>query len=106
MKYIKPKKGLIFILSPLLLFLGIYLFCFFPQAINNFFYAFWISTACALFLIITSFVNKKLAHETDVEPRMPFLRWFLNILLIELLLLGVYAVISILCGELFPINAN
>lgn len=105
MKYIKVRKGLIFILSPLLLFLGIYLFSFFPQYIINFFYAFWICTACAIFLIITSFGNKKLASETDTTPRMPFLHWFLRIIIIELLLLGVYAGINALCGELFPINA-
>ncbi|HLB56223.1 MAG TPA: BCCT family transporter [Coxiellaceae bacterium] len=105
MKYIKAKKGLIFILSPILLLIGIFLFCFTSQAIINFFYAFWICLACALFLIVTPFGNKKLANELDTTPRMHFLHWFLRIIIIELLLIGVYAGISALCGELFPINA-
>lgn len=105
MKYIKARKDLVFILNPLLLLSGILLFCFFPHAIVAFFYSFWFYTACALFLIVTPFGNKRLAHNAEnATQRLPWQRWFFCILLLELALIGVYGGIAFLNGDLFPIN--
>lgn len=105
MKYVKVRKELAFILSPLLLLIGVLLFCFFPHLISHFFYAFWLCTACVIFLVITPYGNKRLAQNAaDMAQRLRWRYWFLCILLLEITLIGVYAGIAHISGTLFPIN--
>jgi len=106
-KYTKPRKDLMFILNPLVIILGIILFCYLPHVVSACFYLFWLSIACALFLILSPFGNKRLAQNAeDAVIRLPKLQWFVCILLLELGLYGIYCGISLLNGDVFLINGS
>ncbi len=105
MKYIKARKDLLYILNPLLIILGIYLFCYFPHAITPCFYAFWIAAVVALFLIISPYGNQRFIQKNrDADQPLSWRPWFFYILLLELTLYGIYCGISFIDGQAFPIN--
>lgn len=105
MKYLKSRKDLIFIVNPILVAMGVAFTLTIPAILITFFRVFWIAIFFALFFIVTRHGKKRLAHnEDDVALKMPFFPWFLNIILVELCLLGMYLGISVVCGELLPVN--
>jgi len=107
MKYIKARKDLIFIVNPLLILAGILLFCYYSHAIIACFYAFWIATACVLFLIVTPLGNQRLAQNAeDAAKRLPKHQWFFCILILELAMLGVYGGITLINSDILPINGS
>jgi len=107
MKYIKTRKDLIFAINPLFVLAGIFLFCFLPRAICSAFYAFWITTAFALFLIVTPFGNQRLSsHTGTTTPRLPWQQWYFCIVILELTLLGVYCGISFVSSQALPIDGS
>lgn len=104
---VKTRKDLIFIVNPLLILGGILLFCYAADVIIAYFQAFWIVTACALALIVTPLGNQRLSNNTnDVAQRLPILRWFFYILVLELVMLGVYCGINLINGELLSIHGS
>ncbi|OGT32722.1 MAG: hypothetical protein A3C44_00405 [Gammaproteobacteria bacterium RIFCSPHIGHO2_02_FULL_39_13] len=107
MKYIKARKDFVKTIHPLLLLLGFLLFCFFPNIVLNSFYGFWLATGCAVWLILASLGNQRLAYDTDdVATRLSFSQWITCILLLQLTLFGVYWGMCFVSGELFVINTS
>lgn len=107
MKFIKHNKFLTMGLNPLLLLIGILLFFYLPTLCSYVGYLFWISTAAALFLILTPAGNSRLGEKTaESATRLPIKQWFFCILLLELTLLGVYLGMSFINGDVFPINTT
>lgn len=107
MKYIKARKYLALITNPPIIITGILLFCYASHAIITCFYAFWMTTACVLFLIVTPLGNQRLAQNAeDAVQRLPTLQWFFSILILELAMLGVYCGISLINGEILPMNRS
>lgn len=107
MQYIKTRKDLSFGLAPLLIFIGIIIFCQFSNLIHFYFDGLWIATGCAFLLVITPLGNRRLAHNAnDVATRLPIPQWLFCIILFELALLGVFWGISYVAGSAFPINTT
>ncbi|OGT48798.1 MAG: hypothetical protein A3E82_08285 [Gammaproteobacteria bacterium RIFCSPHIGHO2_12_FULL_38_11] len=107
MKYVKPRRDLIFIINPLTSLISFLLFCFYLKYIPYTFYAFWAATAAALFLILLPLGNTALSENADESAQhLPWQQWFLCILLLELTLLGSYSGICFINGEALPINIS
>src|SRR3990167_6410875 len=107
MKYIKARKDIALIVGPLLLLIGILLFCFCPQHVLTFFNVFWLCCALAIFLIITPYGNKRLQNKaiSGTAP-LRWSYWFFSILLLEITLIGLYLGISNIAGNLFLVNTT
>ncbi len=104
MKYIKANKYALFILNPITAIVGLLLFWHHLNYILSTFYAFWLSSAIALLLIITPLGNKRLCiNHDDVAKRIPFAKWLFRIVLLELSVIGAYAGICLISGTYFPI---
>lgn len=107
MNYIKIRKDLSFGLAPLLIFIGILIFCQFSNLIHFYFDGLWIATLCACILVITPLGNKRLAHDaTDIATSLPNPQWLLSIILFELALFGIFWGISYIAGTAFPVNTT
>lgn len=107
MNYIKIRKDLSFGLAPLLIFIGIFIFCQLSNLIHFYFDGLWIATLCAFLLVITPLGNRRLAHNTsDVTTRLPIPQWLFCIALFELSLFGVFWGICYVAGIAFPINTT
>lgn len=107
MKYTKARHDFIFIINPLVILLcGLFYFIF-PSIMQDCFYAFWISTIAAIFLIVTQLGNHRLAHHADaITARLPWQHWLLCILVLEITLLGVYLGMCYVCGVAFLVNTT
>jgi len=107
LNYIKTRKDLSFGLAPLLIFIGIFIFCQFSNLIHYYFDGLWIATGCAFLLVITPLGNRRLAHNTsDITTRLPIPQWLFCIVLFELSLFGVFWGICYVAGIAFPINTT
>lgn len=106
MKYIKPNNHLIYIANPLFFLLGIYLFWHYSLYIPTVFKAFWITVLLALLLIITprGSIYLSLNHD-EIAKRISRTHWFFRIILLELVLLGSFAGICLVSGQILPIEA-
>lgn len=107
MKSVKTSNSLLFIINPLLIILGVTLFFYAGASIIHSFYLFWIVTACALWLVVSSGGSHRLMHdESHRANRVPFAIWIFYIVIIEAGLYGIYAGISAVVGALIPINRS
>lgn len=104
MKYIKQRKDLIFIVNPLLILGGFFLFWHMLSDIVPVFQLFWAITVIAVIIIITPWGNIQLCQNHDeVAKRIPVFQWLLRICLLELSMIGTFAGICMVSGDLFPI---
>lgn len=104
MKHIKPNMSQIYILNPIILFVGVILIWKVPYLIHTFFYVFWLATAAVFFLLMTPARNLRLGAPS--EKTFSFLQWFGRVALIEITLTASLLGASYLTGVTFPINTT
>lgn len=104
MKYIKQRRDLIFIVNPLLIVGGFFLFWHALEYIIPALQLFWATTLAAAIIIFSPWGNIRLCQNHDeVAKRISFSRWILRILLLEFSMIGTFAGICLVSGNLFPI---
>lgn len=103
MKLTKQNKFLL-LLNPVLILIGALIFIHFPTKLFYGFYLFWLPVIPVLALIFSPLGAKRLRHAASTQKQLPWQSWFCSIALLELLIMGGYFAITLICGNALPVN--